>query len=173
MLREERLDRIQRDRVDYATWHKQGHLELTPGRAISKRHVLQRVLQICEQFEVVSIAYDRWRMADLMQIANDEGMTLPPMVEFGQGYKDMGPAIDAFETAILNQTVAHNGHPVLTWCAANAVTTSDPAGNRKLDKSRSTGRIDGMVALAMAEAMAGTFEAAPALDVGAMLLWGV
>lgn len=143
-------DRIQRDRVDYRTWVQQGHLELTPGRAISKRHVLQRLLQIGDQFQLASVAYDRWRIADLMQIASDEGMTLPTMVEFGQGYKDMGPAVDAFETAILNQTVAHNGNPVLTWCAANAVTTSDPAGNRKLDKAKATGRIDLIVAAVMA-----------------------
>jgi phage terminase large subunit-like protein len=44
-------------------------------------------------------------------------------------------------------------------CAANAVVQSDPAGNRKLDKKRSSGRIDGMVALAMAMSVAGTFEA--------------
>lgn len=143
-------DREQRDRMDYVTWYNQGHLELTPGRAISKRHVLQRVVQICTQFDVVSIAYDRWRIADLRQIAEDEGMKLPPLIEFGQGYKDMSPAIDAFETAILNTTVAHNGHPVLTWCVANAVTTSDPAGNRKLDKVKATGRIDLAVAAVMA-----------------------
>lgn len=143
-------ERAARDRVDYATWHNQGHLEVTPGHAISKRHVLQRVVQICDQFNVVSIAYDRWRMADLVQLASDEAIKLPPMIDFGQGYKDMSPAVDAFETAILNQTIAHNGHPILTWCAANAVTTSDPAGNRKLDKAKATGRIDLIVAAVMA-----------------------
>jgi phage terminase large subunit-like protein len=143
-------ERSDRDRMDYRTWVKQGHIELTPGRAISKRHVLQRLLQIADQFELVSVAYDRWRIADLMQIASDEGMSLPPMVEFGQGFKDMGPAVDAFETAILNRTVAHNGHPVLTWCAANAVTATDPAGNRKLDKAKATGRIDLVVGAVMA-----------------------
>jgi phage terminase large subunit-like protein len=40
---------------------------------------------------------------------------------------------------------------VLAMCAANAVAVSDPAGNRKLDKAKATGRIDGLVALAMAE----------------------
>lgn len=143
-------DRCQRDRVDYLAWKKAGHLETTPGRAISKRHVLQRVVQICEAFEVQSIAYDRWRMADLKQIAEDEGATLPEMVEFGQGFKDMSPALDQFETAILNRQVQHNGHPVLTWCAANAVTDSDPAGNRKLNKIKATGRIDLVVAAVMA-----------------------
>ena len=73
-------------------------------------------------------------------------------VFFGQGFKDMSPAIDAFETALLNRTVQHNGHPVLTACASNAVTTSDPAGNRKLDKIKATGRIDLVVAAVMAYA---------------------
>ena len=164
-------ERSQRDRVDYHTWVKQGHLELTPGRAISKRHVLQRVMQICEHFEVQSIAFDRWRIADLVQIAADEGMTLPAMVEFGQGYKDMGPAVDTFETAILNRTVAHNGHPVLTWCAANAVTTSDPAGNRKMDKAKATGRIDLVVAAVMAYASASaTVESLPIIGADFELL---
>ena len=143
-------DRCDRDRVDYAVWRQQGHLETTPGRAISKRHVLQRVAQICAEFDVVTIAADRWRLEDFQQQASDEGITLPPLLPFGQGFKDMSPAIDAFETAILNQTVMHNGHPVLTWCAANAVTNSDPAGNRKLDKFKATGRIDLVVATVMA-----------------------
>jgi len=142
--------RTERDRVDYQAWKRDGYLETTPGLAVSKRHVLMRVLQVCEQFNVVSIAYDRWRIADLKQIAADDGMSLPPLVEFGQGFRDMGPAVDAFETALLNKTVAHNGHPVLTWCAANAVTESDPAGNRKLSKIKATGRIDLVVAAVMA-----------------------
>jgi len=46
--------------------------------------------------------------------------------------------------------MAHGMHPVLTMCAANAVVIKNPAGDRKLDKSKATGRIDGMVAMAMA-----------------------
>jgi phage terminase large subunit-like protein len=145
-------DRCQRDRVDYRLWMRAGHLETTPGAAISKRAVLQRVAQICAQFDVQSIAADRWRLADFQQQAADDGIELPALLPFGQGFKDMSPAIDAFETAILNRTVAHNGHPVLTWCAANAVTDSDPAGNRKLNKMKATGRIDLVVAAVMAYA---------------------
>lgn len=71
-------------------------------------------------------------------------------VPFGQGFISMAPALDALETAMLNNRLRHDGHPTLTMCAANAVVLKDPAGNRKLDKAKSTGRIDGMVALAMA-----------------------
>ena len=78
-----------------------------------------------------------------------DGISLP-LVEFGQGFKDMAPAIDVLEEALLNGSLQHGGHPVLTMCAANAVVIKDPAGNRKLDKQKATGRIDGMVALAMA-----------------------
>lgn len=147
-------ERIQHDRVDYQAWHNQGHLELTPGLAISRLHVLQRVAQLCAQFDVQSIAVDRWRLADFKQLADDDGIELPPMIDHGQGFKDMAPALDAFETAILNRTVRHNGHPVLTWCAANAVTDTDPAGNRKLSKAKATGRIDLIVAAVMAYASA-------------------
>jgi phage terminase large subunit-like protein len=145
-------DRAQRDRVDYAAWKRAGYLETTPGRAISKRAVLQRVAQICSEFDVQGIAADRWRLEDFQQQATDDGISLPPLVPFGQGFKDMSPAIETFETAILNRTVQHNGHPVLTWCAANAVTDSDPAGNRKLNKAKATGRIDLVVAAVMAHA---------------------
>jgi phage terminase large subunit-like protein len=62
----------------------------------------------------------------------------------------MSPALRDLESALLNEQIAHGGHPVLTMCASNAVVQSDPAGNRKLAKQKSAGRIDGMVALAMA-----------------------
>lgn len=62
----------------------------------------------------------------------------------------MSPALEALEAELLNGRVAHGGHPVLTMCAANAIVATDPAGNRKLDKHKATGRIDGMAALAMA-----------------------
>lgn len=153
-----------RDRVDYVTWAKLGHLQTTPGAAISKRHVLQQVAQICSQFDVQSIAADRWRLEDFQQLAADDGTNLPPLIPFGQGFKDMSPALDAFETAILNRTLRHNGHPVLTWCAANAVTDSDPAGNRKLNKIKATGRIDLIVAAVMAYASAASQEGPVNID---------
>jgi phage terminase large subunit-like protein len=135
-------DRSKKDRVDYRAWAKAGFLEITPGAAISKSFVLQRIAQICAAYDVPHIAADRWRLADYQQQARDDGTTLPELIPFGQGYASMSPAIEAFETALHLQTVAHDGHPVLTMCAANAVTTMDAAGNRKLDKSKATGRID-------------------------------
>jgi phage terminase large subunit-like protein len=74
-------------------------------------------------------------------------------VPWGQGFKDMAPAIDAIETAVIERHLKHNGNPVLTWCISNAMAITDPAGNRKLDKSKSRFRIDGAQALAMAKGL--------------------
>jgi phage terminase large subunit-like protein len=73
----------------------------------------------------------------------------------------MSPALRDLEAAILAGNLVHGGHPVLSMCAANAVVKTDDAGNRKLTKAKSTGRIDGMVALAMAMSVAGTYVVVP------------
>lgn len=142
-------DKAEKDQVPYTEWLLAGHIEVSPGRAISKLHVLRRLVQIMDYFELESLAYDRWRIADLIQLANDEGITLPHMVDYGQGFKDMAPAIDEFETLISNGKIKHNNNPCLTWNISNAVLVSDPADNRKVAKDKSTGRVDGVIASVM------------------------
>ena len=100
-------------------------------------------------FDLKGIAFDRWRMADLQVILENEGIELP-LTAFGQGFQSMSPAIDAFEAALLDGKLRHGGHPILTWCASNLAYAFDPAGNRKPDKRRSRERIDGMVSLILA-----------------------
>lgn len=142
------------DRVPYLAWKAAGYIETTPGRAVSKLAIIRRLTEIANLFDLQAVAYDRWRIEDLKQLAADEGITLPNLVPFGQGYKDMSPALDSFETALLNGQVVHDGNPVMTWCAANAVTVSDDAQNRKLSKEKATGRIDLMVAAVMGAGVA-------------------
>jgi len=138
------------DRQPYMAWRAAGYLETTPGRAVSRLHLVRRLAELAQMFDLQAVAVDRWRIEDVKAMAADADITLPEMVPFGQGYKDMSPAIEAFETALLNRQVVHNGHPVLTMCAANAVTVSDDAENRKLSKEKATGRIDLIVAAVMA-----------------------
>lgn len=151
--------RAKQDMVPYIEWVAEGLLNTTPGRAISKRVILQKLSGMCDFFEIIACAYDRWRIEDLQQMAADDGISLPPMEPFGQGYKDMSPALETFETMLLNGELVHNGHKVLTMCAGNAITDQDGAGNRKLDKEKATGRIDLMVAAVMAAGLVNRAEA--------------
>jgi phage terminase large subunit-like protein len=125
--------------------------------------VAQRLCTLCDDYDVREIAFDRWRIDVLTTELQRLGRELP-LVPFGQGFKDMTPALDTLEHALSAAKIRHGGNPVLSMCAANAVATRDPAGNRKLDKSKATGRIDGLVALAMAFGRASVAAEAPSLD---------
>ena len=142
------------DRVPYRTWASQGLIETPEGRAIDRRAIALRLAEIAALYDVKGVAYDRWRIEDLQVILADEGIDIN-LVPWGQGFKDMGPAVDMLEAAILNCTLTHGGHPVLTWNVANAVLQVDPAGARKIAKDKSIDRVDGLVALVMAMGLHG------------------
>jgi phage terminase large subunit-like protein len=151
-----------RDRVPYFAWKQAGAIETTPGRAIQYDFVVTRLQEITKTFNVIGMAYDRWSMDDFLNSAGRLGLDCYVdgkdtaregalrLVPWGQGFKDMAPAIDAMEVSILERKLIHDGHPCLTWNISNAMSISDPAGNRKIDKSKTRFRIDGAVALAMA-----------------------
>lgn len=139
-------DREEEDKVPYTWFHKHGYLECTPGNAISKLFVLQRIVYLSTQFNILALGYDRWRIEDLKQLAKDEGVKLPKLVGIGQGYQSMGPAFDTFEERLVRHELKHNNHPVMNMCAANCIVEESPAGDRKPSKKAATGRIDGIVA---------------------------
>lgn len=143
------LDRAKTDRQPYDIWKKEGYLRTTPGATVDYEFVAGEIMEIIDDRHVELMAFDRWRIDVFRDALTRLGIDLP-LTEFGQGYKDMSPALDNLESYLLNNKIRHGMHPVLTMCAANAVVTKDPAGNRKLDKAKAIGRIDGMAALTMA-----------------------
>jgi phage terminase large subunit-like protein len=146
----ERLDqREETDRVPYRTWERKGLIEATPGRAVDKRAIALRLADIAGMYDLRAVAFDRWGIDELQRILAEEGIELP-LVEHGQGFRDMAPAVSALEAAILSGEIKHDGNPVLTWNLSNVAIDEDPAGNRKMTKSKSRDRIDGAVALAQA-----------------------
>lgn len=142
-------DRSKRDRSPYSTWHRQGYLHSTPGATIDYEFVATDMAAILSGLNVQCIAFDRWRI-DLLKKELDKIGSDLPLIPHGQGFKDMSVSLDALEAELLNGRVAHGGHPVLSMAAANAVVVRDPAGGRKLDKSKATGRIDPLQAMAQA-----------------------
>lgn len=147
-------NRAERDKAPYKVWRDMGHLIAVPGVSIDYAYIAQWLIDLSKKCRIASIRFDRWRVDELKRELNRLGyagdVVAALMVEHGQGFRDMAPAIDRVEQLALQGKLRHGMHPVLTWNVANAVITSDPAGNRKLDKSKRTGRIDGAVALLMA-----------------------
>lgn len=152
-------ERARLDRVPYDLWARESHLVALQGaRSIEYEFVAKFLRGFCDDNDVRQIAFDRWGFRHLKPWLLKAGFTEEEIerlfVEFGQGFQSMSPALRALESDILNGKIVHGNHPVLSMCAANAVVQRDPAGNRKLNKAKSRGRIDGMVGLAMARGAA-------------------
>ncbi len=151
-------ERSRNDRVEYSLWAKEGYITTTPGNTVDYDWIAPFLLSEFRERGVHSIAFDRWNFrflrASLVRAGARED-EIERFVEFGQGFQSISPALRILDTLMLNSRLRHGSNPVLSMCAKNSVVKSDPAGNRKLVKLTPKRRIDGMVALAMAAALAG------------------
>ncbi len=138
-----------RDKAAYPRWRDEGYIRTCPGPVIDYDYVAEDIGRITKDLNIIRLGFDPWRMDRLENAFQRKELNLP-LEKYGQGYKSMSPALDALEEMLLKQTIRHGSNPVLNMCAGNATEVKDPAGNRKLDKVKSTGRIDGMIALAIA-----------------------
>ena len=160
------LEAQDRDRMPYRLWAHQGHLLTFPGRTTDPKAVALKVAELHGIYNIRALAYDRWRIEDVRRELDAIGCSVP-LVPFGQGFKDFSPAVDVLERLVEEGKLRHGNHPVLAMAATNGKIEADAAGNRKLSKRRSTGRIDPLVALCMALGVAA--RPAPAVDIEAMI----
>lgn len=145
---EDTLDlRVRRDHVPYDVWEKQGRLETTEGNVIHYGYIEKFIQRLGERYNIREIAFDRWGAVQMVQNLEAMGFTVVP---FGQGFKDMSPPTKELMKLVLEKRIAHGGHPVLRWMMDNIYIRTDPAGNIKADKEKSTEKIDGAVATIMA-----------------------
>ena len=151
--REGLAEKAARDRVPYDQWADEGLLETTPGASVQYEHVAMRLRELWDDYQVTKVAFDPWGMShlrpELMRAGFSENMIEQHFAEFRQGHVTMTPALRALEGLLLDKKIRHGGNPILSMCFANAVIEGD-ATARKLSKKRSSGRIDGAVALTMA-----------------------
>ena len=142
-----------RDRAPYRQWVDEGHLIACPGSIIDYDYVAEHLAIKLDELNihVGIVAFDRWRIDSFKKSANTVGIfTDAVWVPVGQGYRDISPRIDAFEKLLLNHKIKHGAHPLLSMAASNAILVRDAAGNKKIDKSKSTLKIDPLIAAIMA-----------------------
>lgn len=163
-------EREMRDRAPYTTWTNNGQMIAVPGATLSYDWLFDWLNQKLEalSISVDVVAFDRWRIAEARAASERVGFVPALWQECGQGYQSMSPRIEYFESLLLENKIHHGGHPLLNMAASNAVVQRDPAGNRKLEKSKSTQRIDPIQAAVMS---LGIFMSAPseAFDIEAMI----
>ncbi len=145
---EDNIDlRVRRDHVNYDVWKKQGFLQTTEGNVVHYGFIESFIEELGTKYNIREIAFDRWGAVQMTQNLENLGFTVVP---FGQGFKDMSPPTKELMKLTLEQKIAHGGQPVLRWMMDNIFVRTDPAGNIKADKEKSTEKIDGAVATIMA-----------------------
>ena len=157
------MEHTKKDRVPYDIWVSQGYIEAKPGKTIDYEYIAQKVFELHSLYHISELRFDRWRIEDFQKALDKIGCenhmkdkeepqseSSLCLVPHGQGFKDMNPAIESVEDIFTDSRARHGGNPVLTNCVANTIVAFDPANNRKFEKMKSTGRIDGTVAMSMA-----------------------
>jgi phage terminase large subunit-like protein len=158
-------ERSRADRTPYDLWARDGFLQTTPGKTVDYDFVVDRLMELFDRYHIKKLAFDRWNFSQfkpyLLRAGMDESTIEARFVAFGQGFRSMSPALAELERHLSNRRMAHGNHPVLQMCSYNSTVQTDPANNRKLVKKKHFGRIDGMVALAMAVGVIPAEAAAP------------
>lgn len=144
--------REDRDQAPYSQWVREGFLKAVPGTIIDYKWVARQIGDIKKRYDLIAVAFDRWGIDRFQKDMEEVGVDFN-LVPHGQGFQDMSPSIQALEDDLMTRQLRHNNHALLTWCMNNAQVEMDPSGNRKFTKRKSTGRIDGAVALAMASGL--------------------
>lgn len=139
--------RVRRDHVPYDVWEQRGFLNTTEGNVIHYDFIEKFIDELGNKYHIKQIAFDRWGATQMVQDLEGMGFEVVP---FGQGYKDMSPPTKELMKLTLEKKIAHGGHPALRWMLDNVFVRQDPAGNIKMDKQKSTEKIDGAIALVMA-----------------------
>lgn len=140
-------ERAKKDRVPYLTWVRDGYITATEGNVIDYAFIESQIKQDCENFNIEVIAYDSWNSSQLIIQLTEAGINLS---KFRQGLASMSAPTKQIETLVLQNKLNHGNNPVLNWMCSNIAITRDAADNIKIDKAKSTEKVDGMVALAMA-----------------------
>jgi phage terminase large subunit-like protein len=143
-------ERVKDKGIPYDVWIEEGLIFTTPGNITDYNYIKAHIKLLCEDFKIKKIGYDRWNSSQLVIDLISEGIQ---MEAIGQGYASMSAPTKEFEKEILSGKMNHAGNPVMTWQISNVHIQRDPSDNIKVDKAKSSEKVDGVVAAIMAKAM--------------------
>jgi phage terminase large subunit-like protein len=139
--------RLQQDRIPYPEWIERGLIESTPGTVTDYEYIRKRINELGQVYNIREIAVDRWNATQLVVQLGQDGFNV---AFFGQGMRSMAAPTKELEALVLAEKLQHGENAVLRWMAANTTVERDAADNRKPSKSKSSEKIDGIVATIMA-----------------------
>jgi phage terminase large subunit-like protein len=136
------------DHVPYLVWEQQGYIKLTEGDIIDPTAIRAAILEDAQKFNILEFRYDPYGATETIMKLQEEMDC--EFLEVKQSFASMSPSTAYLERKMLDHTIRHAGHPILDWCVSVATCRSNNEDQIMLDKLKSNGRIDGIVASAIA-----------------------
>lgn len=150
-------ERVRRDRVPYDAWYRQGFLYATSGNVIDYSFILQKIIEDCAIFNVMSLTFDPYGATRFIQDLQGLGFEEPKanklnerlLIEFRHTYTNFTNPVKEMEKLITGEEILFQKNPVMRWMASNVVIRQGAAGGLMPDKAKSRERIDGIVSALM------------------------
>jgi phage terminase large subunit-like protein len=155
-----------RTRNAYDIWRKGGWITVTPGDITDFERVQEDVLKLCQESSAKQVRYDKMAAAQMALWLQGKGVR---MVDQPQGFF-LNESLKNLSDLVVDGKLLHDGNPVMDFCAGNAVVRKGPEERIRLDKDKASDKIDGISALANANAAAITMR--PSLYSKGMLILG-
>ncbi|WP_226578206.1 terminase large subunit [Acuticoccus sediminis] len=161
----------QRSRVDgppYPAWAREGWIEPVAGNRVSYRWLASALAEINARYHPVQYGCDEYGLDQLREHLEEIGARLPIVVHpqgfqrkvleslpdmpegLDETYLWMPDSINKLEAAVYDQRLTVRRNEMMNFCAGSTRYAENRSGHRMFDKAKATGRIDGMVSLAMA-----------------------
>lgn len=145
----------------YVQMESRGELSVMGDATVPPGPWLASLMKHLDGIPPDCIVGDRFRHAEFSEAMSAAGLTRVPFIWRGFGWKDGSEDIERFRRALFDGDVKVAPSMLLRSAFADAITLVDPAGNHKLAKARSLGRIDAAAAAVLAVAQGARMKAAP------------
>jgi phage terminase large subunit-like protein len=135
----------------YVEMKERGELSVLGDNTVPPGPWLAEVVKLADGAAISCIVGDRFRHAEFVEAMQAANLRVP-FIWRGFGWKDGSEDIERFRRALFDGHVKTRPSLLLRSAFADAITLIDPAGNAKLAKGRSLGRIDAAAAAVLAVA---------------------
>ncbi|KQB12586.1 terminase [Rhodobacter capsulatus] len=154
----------------YCQMQERGELSVMGEATVPPGPWLAQIVQHLDGITPDCIVGDRFRHAEFTEAMQAAGLGRVPFIWRGFGWKDGSEDVERFRRALFDGEVKVVPSMLLRFAFADAITLIDPAGNHKLAKARSLGRIDAAAATVLAVAQGARMKAAPVRKARALWL---
>lgn len=147
---EARTARDRQDKQSYAAWADRKLISLTDGNVADYEQIRGDLFALSSRFNIHKLIFDPWNATEFYQSLIREGWPEDKLLEFRQSFANYNEPTKRLLELVKGRKIEHGGNPLLRWMASNLAVKTDPSGNLRPDKSKSSDKIDGMTALLMA-----------------------